>query len=126
MQVDTLLTRNVHADPCGRNIYASPVWNPSTRKQVKMIEDVEKFAIKVVTRRWKAVYQEVVNMVNIPSTESRRLQSSMCTLYKIIYSSICLSCLSWVHFVLAQAICVSCALFCIKYYRKNIEYVVEE
>ena len=65
--------------------YASPVWNPSTRKQVNMIEDVEKFAMKVVTRRWTAGYQEVLNMVNIPSIESRMLQSSMCTLYKIIH-----------------------------------------
>ena len=61
--------------------YASPVWNPSTHKQVKMIEDVEKFAMEVVTRRWNAGYQELLNMVNIPSIESRRLQSSMCTLY---------------------------------------------
>ena len=61
--------------------YAGPVWNPSTHKQVKMIEDVEKFAMKVVTRRWNAGYQELLNMVNIPSIESRRLQSSMCTLY---------------------------------------------
>ena len=66
--------------------YASPVWNPSTHKQVKMIEDVEKFAIKVVTRRWDAGYQELLNMVNIPSIESRRLQSCMCTLYKIVHS----------------------------------------
>ena len=65
--------------------YASPVWNPSTRKQVNMIEDVEKFAMKVVTRRWTAGYLEVLNMVNIPSIESRMLQSSMCTLYKIIH-----------------------------------------
>ena len=57
--------------------YASPVWNPSTRKQVKKIEDVEKFAMKVVTRRWDAGYQELLNMVNIPSIESRRLQSCM-------------------------------------------------
>ena len=27
--------------------------------------------------------------------------------------------LLWVHLVLAHAICVSCALFCIKYYRKK-------
>ena len=63
----------------------SPVWNPSRRKQVKMIEDVEKFAMKVVTRRWNAGYQELLNMVNIPCIESRRLQSSMCTLYKIVH-----------------------------------------
>ena len=62
--------------------YASPVWNPSIHKQVKMIEDVEKFAMRVVTRRWNAGYQELLNMVSIPSIESRRLQSSMCTLYK--------------------------------------------
>ena len=65
--------------------YASPVWNPSTHKQVKVIEDVEKFAMKVVTRRWDAGYQELLNMVNIPSIESRRLQSCMCILYKIVH-----------------------------------------
>ena len=65
--------------------YASPVWNPSIQKQVKMIEDVEKFAMRVVTRRWNAGYQELLNMVSIPSIESRRLQSSMCTLYKIVH-----------------------------------------
>ena len=62
--------------------YASPVWNPSTCKQVKLIEDVEKFAMRVVTRRWDTGYQE---LVNIPSLESRRLQSCMCTLYKIVH-----------------------------------------
>ena len=65
--------------------YASPVWNPLIQKQVKMIEDVEKFAMRVVTRRWNAGYQELLNMVSIPSIESRRLQSSMCTLYKIVH-----------------------------------------
>ena len=64
---------------------ASPVWNPSTCRQVEMIEDVEKFAMKVVTRRWNAGYQEVLNMVNVPSNQSRRLQSSTCTLYKIVH-----------------------------------------
>ena len=60
--------------------YASPVWNSSTRKQVKTIEDVEKFAMKVITGN-----QELLNMVNIPSIESRRLQSCMCILYKIVH-----------------------------------------
>ena len=32
-----------------------------------MIEDVEKFAMKVVSRRWDAGYQELLNMVNIRS-----------------------------------------------------------
>jgi len=65
--------------------YASPVWNPSTRKQIKMLEDVEKFAMRVATRRWDTGYQDLLNMANVPSLESRRLQSSMCTLYKIVH-----------------------------------------
>ena len=60
--------------------YASPVWNPSTCKQIKMLEDVEKFAMRVTTRRWDTGYQDLLNMANVPS-----LESSMCTLYKIVH-----------------------------------------
>jgi len=59
--------------------YASVVWNPSIHKQIKMIEDVEKFAMKVVTRRWDTGCQD---RLNAPSLESRRLQSSM---YKFVH-----------------------------------------
>jgi len=65
--------------------YASPVWNLSTHKQIKMLEDVEKFAMKMATRRWDTGYQNLLNMANVPSLESGRLQSSMCTLYKIVH-----------------------------------------
>ena len=50
----------------------------------------------------------------------------MCTLIILdtyLYNPICsVLPLFWVHFVLAHAICVSCALFffCIKYYKKKI------
>lgn len=65
--------------------YASPVWNPFMCKEIKRIEDVEKFAMRVITRRWDTGYQDLLNMVNIPSLESRRMHSSMCTLYKIVH-----------------------------------------
>ena len=69
--------------------YASPVWNPSTHKQVKMIEDVEKFATKVVTRRWNAGYQELLNMANISSIKSRRLYNPSCAhcIWPVLLSS---------------------------------------
>ena len=55
------------------------------RKEVKMIADVENFAMRMITRRWDTGYQELLNLVNVPSLESRRLHSSMCTLYKIVH-----------------------------------------
>ena len=36
------------------------------------------------------------------------------TIIRYLYNSISLPCLSWAHFVLAQAFCLSCALLCIK------------
>jgi len=45
--------------------YASPVWNPSTCKQIKMLEDVERFAMRVATRRWDTGYQDLLNMANV-------------------------------------------------------------
>ncbi len=59
--------------------YASPVWNPYMRKEVKAVEDVEKFSMRVITRRWDTGYQDLLCMVNIPSLESRRLHSSTCS-----------------------------------------------
>ncbi len=65
--------------------YANPVWNPYMCKEVKMVEDVEKFAMRVITRRWDTGYQDLLSMVNIPSLEFRRLHSSMYTLYKSVH-----------------------------------------
>jgi len=50
-----------------------------------MIEDVEKLAMRVATRRQDTDYQDLLNMANVPSLEFRRLQSSMCSLYKIVH-----------------------------------------
>jgi len=32
--------------------YASPVWNPHMHKDIKLLENVEKFAIQMITKRW--------------------------------------------------------------------------
>ena len=74
--------------------YASPVWSPFMRKEVKTIEDVEKFAMRVITRRWDTGYQELLNLANVPSLESRRLHCAHCTrLYMacVLYSRHCIT-----------------------------------
>ena len=66
--------------------YASPVWNPHMHKDVTLLQNVEKFAFRMITKRWDSGYQELLDMVAIPSLEKRRLQSSLCMLYKIVHN----------------------------------------
>ena len=48
--------------------------------------NVEKFAFRMITKRWDSGYQELLDRVAIPSLEKRRLQSSLCMLYKIVHN----------------------------------------
>lgn len=63
--------------------YASSVWNPHTQKDVKSLGNVEKFALRMITKQWDLGYQELIEMVSLPSLETRRLQASLCTFTKL-------------------------------------------
>ena len=39
-----------------------------------------------VCRSWESSYQDLLNCVDVPSLKYRRLQTELCTLYKIIYN----------------------------------------
>jgi len=65
--------------------YASPVWNPYLKKDIKQLEDVEKFALKMITMQWDLGYQDLLRISDISSLQSRRVQSSLCTLFKIVH-----------------------------------------
>ena len=65
--------------------YASPVWNPYLHKDTKLLENVERFALRMITRKWDACYQELLDTLGMPSLGTRRLQSTLCTLYKIVH-----------------------------------------
>ena len=55
-------------------------------KDVELLQNVEKFALRMVTKRWDTGYQELLDMAALPSLETRRLQSSLCMLYKIVHN----------------------------------------
>ena len=62
-----------------------PVWNPYLKKDIKQLEDVEKFALKMITMQWDLGYQDLLRISDISSLQSRRVQSSLCTLFKIVH-----------------------------------------
>ena len=53
--------------------YASPVWNPYLHKDTKQLENMEKFALRMITRKWDAGYQELLDTLGTPSLGTRRL-----------------------------------------------------
>ena len=64
--------------------YACPVWNPHTLKDKVLLEDVQKFACRMATKRWNLGYQELLDIMNAPLAD-RRLQLKLTLLYRIAH-----------------------------------------
>ena len=47
--------------------YTCPVWSPHTTKSINQLECVQKFGLKLVTHKWKANYNDLLNNIDIPS-----------------------------------------------------------
>ena len=65
--------------------YASAIWSPHVKKDKIALENVQKFACRMATRSWDSSYQDLLDFVDLPSLECRRLETRLCLLYKIIY-----------------------------------------
>ena len=65
--------------------YACPVWDPHTMKDKVLLEDFQKFALQMATKQWDSGYQELLDIMNVPSLADRRLQLKLALLYKIVH-----------------------------------------
>ena len=65
--------------------YACPVWDPHTMKDKVLLEDVHKFAFRMVTKQWDSGYQELLDIMNVPSLADCRLQLKLSLLHKIVH-----------------------------------------
>ena len=68
--------------------YASAIWSPYLQKDKILLESVQKFALRMVTKHWDFNYDALLDVVSIDSLESRREEACLCLLYKII-NNIC-------------------------------------
>ena len=66
--------------------YACPVWSPHLAKDIQELESVQAFACKMATHNWKANYQELQSLVDIPTLERRRLELKLGHLFKIVHN----------------------------------------
>ncbi len=65
--------------------YAAPVWDPHLQRDIRLLEDVQKFGLRVCSKQWDMGYQELLDMFSLPSLENRRLYLKLCHLFKIIH-----------------------------------------
>ena len=64
--------------------YAAASWDPFLKKDIELIEDVQKFALRVCLKSWSATYAELLEQSNLPSLQTRRQHAKLCHLFKII------------------------------------------
>ena len=64
--------------------YCSYIWNPHSKKDILLLESVQKFAAKVCLKQWNTPYAEMLRALDIPSLEGRRKSIQLVELYKII------------------------------------------
>ena len=65
--------------------YGCTVWDLHTHKNKEALEKVQKFACRMATKRWDAGYDELLDLLNLPSLVYRRTHLKLCQLYKIIH-----------------------------------------
>ena len=51
---------------------------------MSIIEDVQKFALRVCLKSWSSTYAELLEQSNLPSLQTRRQHVKLCHLFKII------------------------------------------
>ena len=54
------------------------------RGEIAALESVQKFALQVCLKSWDTNYDELLSAADIPSLQHRRIQQSLCHLFKII------------------------------------------
>ena len=64
--------------------YAAATWDPFLKKDIELIEDVQKLTLKVCLKSWNTKYNELLEQSNLPSIRARRQQAKLCHFYKIV------------------------------------------
>ena len=65
-------------------IYACSIWDPHLKKDIEMLESVQKFGLKVCLKQWHSTYENLIDQAGIPSLAVRRKLLKLCQLYNIL------------------------------------------
>ena len=66
--------------------YACEIWNPHLKRDINKVEQLQKFGLRMCTRRWSSDYLDLLLLFSIPTLGDRRLYLNLCTMYKIVHN----------------------------------------
>ena len=66
--------------------YCGAVWDPHLQKDINMLEDVHKFAARIITKKWKDSYPDLLNHLQWNTLQVRRQQQKLKLCYRILNS----------------------------------------
>ena len=64
--------------------YCSSVWDPHQAKYISMLESVQKFGCRVISKEWNSDYPTLLTRLQLPTLRSRRKQQRLIMCYKIL------------------------------------------
>ena len=64
--------------------YAAVVWSPSTKRDIRKLERIQRAATKLPPTLTNLPYEERLKKLNLPSLEERRERGDLITLYRIL------------------------------------------
>ena len=67
--------------------YAVPAWDPHLKSHIKALESLQKFALKVCTKKWNASYENLLEIFGLSTLASRRTNLKLCFLYQVLHNS---------------------------------------
>ena len=66
--------------------YASSIWSPYGTGEIKVLEDVQKFSLRICRKTWDQSYQSLMELFQVPTLEDRRIYIDLCTMFKIVHN----------------------------------------
>ena len=67
--------------------YGAPVWNPHSKKQISLIESVQRRATKLIPDLGHKTYKERLKCLKLPTLQYRRYRGDMIELYKLTHDA---------------------------------------
>ena len=68
--------------------YACSVWDPHLKKDIQMLENVQKFPLRICSKSWNSDYDTLLGTINIPTLSNRRETLKLCLLFNILAGTV--------------------------------------
>ena len=66
----------------------SNVWDPHLQRDVQLIENVQKFGLRICSKQWDLGYDKLLSNFSVPNFQLHRLHHIVCTMFRIVHNSI--------------------------------------